>query len=298
MATRFEGRTNRLSGDLDMHSAAKHTLPKPSSPSIWAYGPTTSLDSLIQAEIIPRLLTAHPTRAAEHSPPVAAAVISASEAQRFAVLPLIMEADELLDHVETFIARGVPVESILVDLLAPSARRLGQAWEDDTCDFVDVTMGLWRLQEVMREMAARVPAVAEALSAPRSALFSPMPGEQHSFGVLMMEDVFSRAGWRSEALLEPRRRELLGALAGRNFDLVGLTISCDCPTGALSDLITAMRSVSNNPAIQILIGGRAVNANPGMAQLAGADGTAPDARTALALAEEKVLGSRRLDHFV
>jgi methanogenic corrinoid protein MtbC1 len=263
-----------------------------------AHASTASLDTLIQAEIIPRLLIAHPPRRAGSATSDSSAAISASEAQRFAALPLILEADELLDHVETFIARGVPVESILIDLLAPSARRLGQAWEEDACDFVDVTMGLWRLQEVMREVAIRVPAVAEALAAPRSALLSPMPGEQHSFGVLMIEEVFSRAGWRTEALLEPRRPDLLRAVAGRNFDLVGLTISCDCPSCALSELITAIRSVSKNPKIQILIGGRVVNANPGLAALTGADGTAPDARSALALAEEKVFGSRQLDHFV
>ena len=46
----------------------------------------------------------------------------------------------------------------MVDLLAPAARLLGEYWEDDRCDFVDVTMGLWRLQEVVHEIAARAPA--------------------------------------------------------------------------------------------------------------------------------------------
>lgn len=298
MATRFQGRTIARPGCVEMYSGPHQSSRRSIAAATPTYVSAASLDSLIQVEIIPRLLIAHPARPEASVKKVASATISASEAENFAALPLMLEADELLDHVETFIARGVPVESIFVDLLAPSARRLGQAWDDDTCDFVDVTMGLWRLQEVMREIATRVPAVAEALAAPRSALFSPMPGEQHSFGVLMIEEVFSRAGWRSEALIEPRRRELLAVLAARNFDLVGLTISCDCPSGTLSDLITAMRSVSKNPAIQILIGGRLVNANPGMAALTGADGTAPDACSALALAEEKVFGSRQLDRIV
>lgn len=253
-----------------------------------------NLDTLIQAEIIPRLLIAHP--ATPTPPPTSQSHgIRSVEAQRFAPLALTLEADELLAEVETFIARGVPVQSIFVDLLAPSARRLGQLWDEDACDFVDVTMGLWRLQEVMREIAIRMPTVTDVLTEPRSALFSPMPGEQHSFGVLMVEEVFTLAGWRSEALIAPGRQELLRVLAICSYDVVGLTVSCECSSGALPELITAIRSVSKNPAIQVLVGGQAVNADPSLAATAGADGTAPDASSALALAEAKVPCSRLLE---
>jgi hypothetical protein len=64
---------------------------------------------------------------------------------------------------------------VFIDLLAPSARRLGQHWEDDDCDFVDVTMGLWRLQEVMREVTMRFRRRARA-ARPRAALFAPPGG--------------------------------------------------------------------------------------------------------------------------
>lgn len=253
------------------------------------------LDLIVQGEIIPRLLTAHRAPRLSPSTQAGAQPISAEEVADFAQLPLTLEAEELLQRVEAIIDRGIGVESIFIELLAPSARRLGQFWEDDICDFVDVTMGLWRLQEVMREIAMRSPAITKAISAPRSALFSPLPGEQHSFGALMVEEVFARAGWATEALIESRRQELLRVVADRSFDLVGLTVSCDCPSGALSDLITAIRSVSRNPAVQIFIGGRVVNANPGLAVEVGADATAPDACSALAIAERKVPGPRLLD---
>lgn len=289
MATMFGGQPERrLSsepGTADLHRLTQEH-------SHGRYGRT--LDHLIQGEIIPRLLIAHPAPAAANG--LAETVrLNPTEVQEFAPLPLTLEADELLSLVDGFLARGVAVESIFVDLLAPSARRLGQFWEDDVCDFVDVTMGLWRLQEVMRQVALRVPAVTQAYYEPRSALFSSLPGEQHSFGVLMVEETFARAGWRSEALIEPRRQDLLRACAEQSFDLLGLTVSCDCPSATISDLIMAIRGVSRNPAIQVFIGGRAVNADPGLAVRAGADGTAPDARAALALAERKVPGLRSLD---
>ncbi|RYD62287.1 MAG: cobalamin B12-binding domain-containing protein, partial [Sphingomonadales bacterium] len=275
----FGGLPGTISPDMNVGRARRHTTASRASARRGVM-----LDDLIQGEIIPRLLVAHPAPAAPNSAN-GAVRIAPDEVKAFAPLPLSLEADELLRHVEQFLARGVSVESIFVDLLAPSARKLGQFWEDDACDFIDVTMGLWRLQEVMREVAMRVPAVTQALSEPRSALFSPLPGEQHSFGALMIEEVFARAGWNSEALIEPRRKDLLRTVAERNFDLVGLTVTNDCLSGALSDLITAIRGVSKNSAIQVFIGGRVVNANPGLAIEVGADGTAPDARSALALAE-------------
>jgi methanogenic corrinoid protein MtbC1 len=211
--------------------------------------------------------------------------IAPEDASRFAMLPLRLEAACLLEEVDAFMAEGTSVETVCLDLLAPAARMLGEMWDRDECDFIDVTMGLWRLQEVMREIAARSPADLPSLKVPRSALFSPMPGDQHNFGTLMIEEVFSRAGWRSEALVRPERRDLLDRLAQRPFDVVGLTLARDWPSAALANLIKAMRSASTNPRITVLIGGRMINENPGLVEQVGADGTGVDALAALDVAQ-------------
>lgn len=249
-----------------------------------------AVDQLIEQQILPRLLVAHSHGSREASPK-----ILASDAEQFVHMPLTHEFDELLVEVEAFLQRGVSVESVYLELLAPSARALGEDWKNDTCDFVDVTMGLWRLQEVMRELAARYPAHSQTGRSGRSALFTPMPGDQHSFGALMVEEIFARAGWDSEALIEPQRAEMLHFLAERSFDLVGLTVGNDCPSATLSSLVTAIRSVSKCRTVKIIVGGPAINANPGLASLIGADGTATDARSALVLADRIVMESRRID---
>lgn len=250
-------------------------------------GAPSPLNSLIQEQIIPRLLMAHSTGMVRTRAPGVLSVDPA-DAARFSALPLDLEADELLDVVEGYITKGISVESVFVDLLAPSARRLGQFWEEDECDFLDVTMGLWRIQEVMRQIAVRHPPLGTGGPGMRSALFSPVPGDDHSLGALMIEEVFARHGWQTEALISPKRKELLQIIADRPFDVVGLTVSCDCPNGLLADLISAMRSVSRTPGVQVLIGGRMVNANPAIVEEVGADGTATDACGALALAETLV----------
>jgi methanogenic corrinoid protein MtbC1 len=245
-----------------------------------------AVNAIIEGEIIPRLLMAHGTAA--QAPAPRARAITPEEASRFAVLPLRLEAANLLEEVDAFLADGASVETICLDLLAPTARRLGEMWERDECDFLDVTMGLWRLQEVMRDIAARSPSALGGMTLPYAALFSPMPGDHHNFGTLMIEEVFARAGWRSEALVKPERRELLDRLARQPFDLLGLTLARDCPSSALSNLIKAVRNVSANPHIIVLVGGRMINENPGMATEVGADGTGADALAALELARTLV----------
>ncbi|MEA1617947.1 cobalamin-dependent protein [Erythrobacter sp. T5W1-R] len=257
------------------------------------YSATDSIESIttvIESEIIPRLLMAHnaggPGSDAAHP-----GLIDGTDINRFALLPLRLEAAGLLEEVDALIERGASVEAICVELLAPAARRLGEMWDRDECDFIDVTMGLWRLQEVMREISARSPSRRFPYPESRSALFSPMPGDIHTFGSQMIEEVFARAGWQSEALVNPERRELLDRVAHIPFDIIGLTLTRDCPSAALGNLIRAIRSVSANPHVAVIIGGRVVNENPSIVAEAGADGTGHDALSALELAEQLILAA-------
>lgn len=246
-----------------------------------------SLSNLVEHEIIPRLIASHPQ--GRHMTLVAdtgeALTISTQEVDAFAPLSLQVEADSLLDYVEAILRRGVDVDTVLVDLLAPAARRLGEYWEDDRCDFVDVTMGLWRLQEIVHELAARLP--PEHVAGPGNrVLFASMPGDQHSFGVVVVDELFCREGWQTDRMSEASLPDILERVASEWFDLVGLTVSCDCHMGALSALIAAIRSGSRNDRVCVMVGGRIFAENPGLAAQVGADGTAPDAKKAVQVAAQ------------
>ncbi len=266
--------------------------PKPGTP----FNDCASQDPVIAAlegEIIPRFMLAHAIVGSSGpigslGPKEERIEIDAVDTRKFAPLPLRMEAPELLEEVERFLEQGVSVEDVYLDLLAPAANYLGELWISDDCDFVDVTMGLWRLQEVMREISRRSPPSLATDSDVRRALLCPIPGDVHSFGAQMIEEVFARAGWQSEVILKPERRELLDHIARTPLDLVGLTISRNSPISALSSLVKAIRSVAANPNLSILIGGHMINQNPALVAEIGADGTGVDARAALAAAERLV----------
>ncbi|HEX8389210.1 MAG TPA: cobalamin B12-binding domain-containing protein [Sphingomonas sp.] len=243
-----------------------------------------SLSMLIESEIIPRLMVAH----APGTPETAALGILAEEIVALAPLALEVEADALLAHIEAILARGVSVDAVMVDLLAPTARLLGEFWEEDRCDFVDVTMALWRLQEVVHEIAARNVADRILAAGGHRALFASMPGDQHNFGTVVVDELFRRDGWATDRMSGARTPDLIKRVGEEWFDLVGLTVSCDAHIAPLPSVIAALRNVSRNPRVCIMVGGRVFSAEPGLAAQVGADGTAGDARRALKLAGDLV----------
>lgn len=241
------------------------------------------LTEILESAILPRLMAAH-------------GVVQHPRARRdgagrdihddiAALVPLAMDvgAGALLDHVDALLRQGVSVDSLFVDLLAPTARRLGVLWEEDRCDFIEVTMGLWRLQEVVRELSARFPPERRSGGAKR-ALFAAMPGDQHSFGTVMIDDTFRRHGWHTDVALDAATGELIEHVARDWFDVVGLTVTCDCHIEPLPSLIRALRSVSRNPRVVVMVGGRIFLQDPLLAREVGADGTAADAVQAVAVA--------------
>jgi MerR family transcriptional regulator, light-induced transcriptional regulator len=253
--------------------------------------PPQGFDVLVEREIIPRLVVAHSSDdLIVNNPNADSDHITAEEAAHFAPLAIDQGACALLDHVEVFLDRGVSVDTIFVELLAPAARHLGVMWEEDDADFVAVTMALWRLQEIVRELSARVPVRGTGGDTPMRALFSVMPGEQHSFGTVLVEDVFRRAGWATELVTECDTSQLLALVAGTEFDLIGLTVTGDRHCETVPSVINGLRSVSRNPHVGILVGGRIFNQEPDLATQLGADATAQDATQALEVARTLVEG--------
>ena len=176
---------------------------------------------------------------------------------------------------------GVAPASIYEDLLAPAARQLGVMWENDTCTFADVTIGVLRLQNAQRALAAQpLDHAAPPLGAPR-ALLMPVPGEQHTFGLSIVLDFFVRAGW--EARLGPvgTRQEALTLIRRERTEMVGLSFACDERVPDAQALVAEMRQASGNPNLIIMVGGPSFLADPTLAERIGADATATDGQGAV-----------------
>ncbi len=239
-----------------------------------------ALAQLIEGEIIPRLLAAHQSGGSSEVIPMSTGVISPTELERFARKAMVEDLAELMDNVDLFMRRGVAVETIYFDLLAPAAKRLGVMWEDDLCTFTDVTIGLCRLQQIVYEFADRIH-VENGGGDGRTALFALTPGDQHSLGLIMVVEFFRQAGWRTVCMPDATAEDLVDMVKTERFDLIGFSMANECWLEPLPPLIKSLRQASRNRDVRVIVGGRAFAENPARVAEVGADETAPDAREAV-----------------
>jgi len=183
---------------------------------------------------------------------------------------------------------GVSVEHVFLDLLAPTARRLGELWEQDACDFVEVTVALGRLQRVLRGLSRLFAEDLDVADATGSVLLTCLPGDQHTLGLFMVAEFFLRDGWLVNVGAPLGTGGLLDSVRREGFDLVGLSVSRASQLPTLERVIRDVRAQSRNPRVRVLVGGPPFAADPSLGDRVGADAAATDARQALRLARGMV----------
>ncbi|MCG5501269.1 cobalamin B12-binding domain-containing protein [Ectothiorhodospira lacustris] len=263
----------------------------------------TELSRVIEGEIIPRLMLAHRTRAngdgrrADASRGRGsvtlgpdAAPINVQSVEEFARLVMEHDTAAASSYVDMLRARGASLEMIFMQLLAPTAKRLGRLWEIDQADFTEVTVGLCRLQHVLRELGGIFEGeLGRDSPSQKRVLMTPVPGEYHTFGLLMVSEFFRRAGW--EVTCDPAigAAELNHLVHQEWFDVVALSVSCGPLLERVSGTIKGIRRASRNPSVGILMGGRLFAENPQLVSVVGADMTAADGNEAVRRAEEMLV---------
>ena len=249
---------------------------------------------IVSVDIIPRLSLFHRAEAtiapdslrsrATPESDIQDSKIRDLEIRGLAQLVLGTDLEAAVEFVTGLRERGVSMDTLFVNVLEPTARHLGSLWEDDACDFIDVTLAVGRLQHLLAIFndTHGLP----ALDGKRHVLMTTMPDETHSFGAQMVEKFLSAGGWTVQS--EPAAgADAIAALVERRwFAVAGLTVSCDKGLGGLADLIGSIRQHSCNRAIGIMVGGPVFTANPGLAAELGADATASNAPAAVVLAQK------------
>jgi methanogenic corrinoid protein MtbC1 len=186
------------------------------------------------------------------------------------------------------------METIYLDVLAATARRLGVLWEQDFRDIAEVSTGLWRLKELMRELRPAFLNEAATSDHGRPILLIPAPGETHSFGLAMVGDFFTRAGWNVAGGATASGQDLADLVGDRWFAIVGFSVGCDASLDALAAAIRVVRRQSRNRAVGVMVGGPIFCLRPELAAQVGADATATDGRHAVTQAQGlvRLVGAR------
>lgn len=246
--------------------------------------------SLVSTEPVPRrplTTSVRPAPPAPHGP----SLVAENPQLRRARSDLLKRAAEPGAAMEAFAAelieRGASLEWVCHSLIPDVARQLGHDWEEDRASFVDVTVTVCRLEQLV----ARLYQAAAPESAPAKwfgrVLVGAVPGEQHTLGVTLVAEALRSDGW--DVALTPIEAEqvvLLNQLATEWFDLLALSASSERLLSRLPSLLRALRRASRNPGVRILLGGRPFCERGDLAEAYGADGSAASADRAVALARE------------
>jgi methanogenic corrinoid protein MtbC1 len=174
---------------------------------------------------------------------------------------------------------------ICLDLLAPAARELGLLWEEDECDFMQVTVGLCRLHQVLRALSPAFTCEDAEQKSDRRILLAAYPGDQHTFGVTLVAQFLRRAGWDVWQESPETAYELIELTRETSFSAVGLSVGCDARLDEVTKTIRTIRAVSRNRAVGVLVGGPVLLSKPDLVAGLGADATATDGRDAVRQAE-------------
>lgn len=213
----------------------------------------------IEDQIIPQLLLAHRSSLISGAVPVDTFDISEEEIERFAELSTGQDMAGLLGRLEGLLREGLPIQNVLLDVIAPAAHLLGEQWLDDERSFSDVTVGLGMLQRLVAVIGQKVeaPVTKEGL-----VVLSAAPGEQHTLSIHVLAELLRSHGWAVH--VEPAADEmaLLELLGRESVSAIGFTVSNDALVRRLGPLLERIHAL--RPSAQIMLGGAAA----GLSELA------------------------------
>ena len=238
-----------------------------------------ALNQVIETEILPRLMMAHRAKAPGARKPRAHCPPCDVDAFTFALVdPDATVAPRLA---ERYRDDGASIEAVFLDLLAPAARKLGKMWETDERDFVEITVGLGRLHQIVGAFRASAESFAGDVNKRAKVLLLLSPGEGHGFGLEIVDCLLQAAGYR---VRKGDPRTYLDELRREDFDLVGFSISCARNLPALESAVRQARAASRNRSIWVIAGGPIFVGDPELARNIGVDGVASDGDAAIQLA--------------
>ena len=248
----------------------------------------------IETEIVPRLMLAHKAELTRKRVAVdGSAEPTAGDIKAFAAVVVKQDLASAHRFVIDMRARGASLETVFLSLMAPTARHLGDLWVEDRLDFTSVTLGLSRLQQLLRALSPAFGADADCPAPAGKALLVTFPGEQHTFGMYMVAEFFRRDGWEVWGGPPEGVDAVFDMVADDWFDVLGVSVSLDSSLSRLGSLIGGARRVSRNEHLRVLAGGRALSGNDELAVRHGADGVAADGRHAVHRARELVGAAAR-----
>ncbi|WP_396433663.1 B12-binding domain-containing protein [Limnohabitans sp.] len=243
-----------------------------------------SLNEVIESQIIPRLVQAHRVTSDATDPSTQGPGITPKQLATFVALSKSSQSSETTQFIDELLHQGITTDRIFLELIAPAARQLGQMWEQDLCDFTEVTCGLVRMHEITHRLGFEYQNGPQVGGDVQRIMLASAPGSQHFLGMTIVSDFFRKAGWDVVIEISVSEKELVHAVNNEWFDVIGISCATEAQLKNLPSLIRALKAASGNPEPGVLLGGPIFTVQQHDARSLGADGICVDVKEAVALA--------------
>ncbi|MBU8543366.1 MULTISPECIES: BLUF domain-containing protein [Roseomonadaceae] len=213
------------------------------------------LKSVIRDSVIPMLLQRHGRDSTETMPPAVN-----PRAAELAELLIASDQTAALDLIRELRGGDADPRHLYAPLFEPAARSLGDLWNNDICSEFEVTLGLCRLQTAVRLLGVDVPRGIPLGDLP-NVLVAPVPGELHQLMAGLDSEWLTGAGWAPQIAFPTSDRALQDLLSASWIDVLDLSLSAafrrEDSLPRLAKTIAKARRASRNPALLVVVGGRA-----------------------------------------
>jgi MerR family transcriptional regulator, light-induced transcriptional regulator len=236
--------------------------------------------SVIENIIVPRLLMSHVhgnSLDQKREKAKAKATLGSVAVLDFVNQTMHDDPDAAIDHVQHLLDNGVAFQDILLELMAPAARILGERWENDTTSFVEVALGIARMHRILRAFDGIPSHLWSNNGAGRNALLLPTPGERHSFGLRLVQEFLLREGWSVTNQAFESLDELEKVVSNTQFDVVGISLSGETLIEPFMSAIRTVRKKAKNRHVKVIVGGHLFVEKPDLIETCGCDAYAVDA---------------------
>jgi methylmalonyl-CoA mutase cobalamin-binding subunit len=169
----------------------------------------------------------------------------------------------------------------LADIYIPlAARRMGEAWHDDQMSWLDVSIGVGRLQSLLREIGTAWVADQAGDTGHGTVMFIVPDREQHTLGPMVATGQLRRYGVSVCLRIAPTINEMRSLMVARRFDGVMISVSTRDKLESVAKTVHILRSMVTEP-VPIIVGGAVMTKAEEIISITGADFSSNDIGAAL-----------------
>jgi 5-methyltetrahydrofolate--homocysteine methyltransferase len=196
------------------------------------------------------------------------------------------EQEQVAENVDAALQAGIPARTILAEGMLPAMAEVGRLFEEGECYVPEMMMsaramkaGLAKLQPSMKQ--------TDVQAAGKVALGT-VRGDLHDMGKNLVGMMLEGAGFKVKDLGVDVSPETIVAAAD-DVDVIGLSALLTTTMGHMKEALEALESAGKRSKVKVIVGGAPVTEE--FAKRIGADGYAPDASRAVALAKSLISSS-------